>query len=224
MPPTLATLLERRGRTLEPGERDLLGRAAVVGRTISRAGIVAVTPAPELLELDGRLAALERRRLIRATPNEYEFVHPLVRDAAFAAVARDERAYLHEGLARWLESRGGAGRAGCGNSLERAALRHPGVHPPEQRVSRESTVWLGRAGREAVLASDSAGARNLLERALTVLDNEALLIGPTSGVCSARPSGLGQLEDAITHLEGIAARARTDRDRRIEMPARVELV
>ena len=149
-------------------------------------------------------------------------MHALVRDAAYAAVARDERAYLHEGLARWLESRGGAGEL-VGMHLERAALSTAAASA-RTTLSREAAVWLGRAGREAVLASDAAGARNLLERALTLLDEDAPDRPELGCLLGQAYKGLGQLEDAVVLLEGIVARARTDRDRRIEMRARVELV
>ena len=51
--------------------------------------------------------ALVRRRLVRPdterTDNAFEFDHALIRDATYAAVAKAERARLHEQLARWLD-------------------------------------------------------------------------------------------------------------------------
>ncbi len=80
----------------------------------------AITPEPELRELDGRLASLARHRLVRPSADEHEFVHPLVRRAAYLAIGRPDRAAMHEGLARWLAGEGAADEV-VGAHLERAA-------------------------------------------------------------------------------------------------------
>ena len=104
IPMSLDALLASRIDVLEPGERDVLSRAAVVGRVFSRESLGALTPDAEARELDGRLASLERRRLVRPRGDDHEFVHPLVRGAAYDAIGRPERAAMHETFARWLTS------------------------------------------------------------------------------------------------------------------------
>ena len=105
-PASLDALLASRIDALEPGERAVLSRAAVVGRVFSRESLGALTPDRETRELAGRLASLGRRRLVRTRGDEHEFAHPLVRGAAYGAIARAERAALHETFARWLDGRG----------------------------------------------------------------------------------------------------------------------
>ena len=99
----------------------MLSRAAVVGRAFSRESLGALTPDREARELDGRLASLERRRLVRPRGDDHEFVHPLVRGAAYDAIGRPERAAMHETFARWLDRRGESDEL-VGTHLERAAL------------------------------------------------------------------------------------------------------
>ena len=120
IPMTLDALLASRIDVLEPGERAVLSRAAVVGRAFSRESLGALTPDAETRELGGRLASLERRRLVRPRGDDHEFVHPLVRGAAYDAIGRPERAVMHETFARWLDERG-EGDELVGTHLERAA-------------------------------------------------------------------------------------------------------
>ena len=120
VPGTLDALLASRIDAVEPGERAVLSRAAVVGRVFSRESLGALTPVGETRELAGRLASLERRRLLRMRGDEHEFAHPLVRGAAYGAIARPERAALHETFARWLDGRGESDEL-VGTHLERAA-------------------------------------------------------------------------------------------------------
>ena len=88
IPSTLDALLASRIDALEPGERDVLSRAAVVGRAFSQDSVRALTPEEESRELDGRLASLARRRLVRPRATEHEFVHPLIHRAAYGAIDR----------------------------------------------------------------------------------------------------------------------------------------
>ena len=220
LPPTLESLLASRMDALEPGERVALGRAAVVGRTFSDDAIRALTPDSELAELGGRLASLARRRLVAPSTGGYAFVHALVRDAAYTTVSRRERADLHERLARSLEEWGAADEL-VGIHLERAALSMV-AEPDRAAMAREAAARLGRAGRDALLAYDAAGARNLLERAMALLgddDSDRLELACLLGLAL---KGLGRLDDAIELLEAVADRARADQNRRIELRARVE--
>ena len=222
LPPTLESLLASRMDALEPGERVALGRAAVVGRTFSDDAIRALTPDSELAELGGRLASLARRRLVAPSTGGYAFVHALVRDAAYTTVSRRERADLHERLARSLEEWGAADEL-VGIHLERAALSMV-AEPDRAAMAREAAARLGRAGRDALLAYDAAGARNLLERAMALLgddDSDRLELACLLGLAL---KGLGRLDDAIELLEAVADRARADQNRRIELRARVEQI
>ena len=222
VPMTLDVLLASRIDALEPGERAVLSRAAVVGRAFSRESLGALTPDAETRELSGRLASLARRRLVRPRGAEHEFVHPLVRGAAYDAIGRPERAMMHEAFARWLDGRGENDEL-VGTHLERAAHDTP---PGAERdgYGREASTRLGRAGQRALFAFDHAAAANLLERATALLeevDPDRLELECSLGHAL---KGFGQRNRAVELLEKTAGRAHALGDDRIELRARVELV
>jgi tetratricopeptide (TPR) repeat protein len=217
---SLGALLASRIDVLEPGERVILSRAAVVGRAFSQEALGALTPDAEARELGGRLASLERRRLVRPRGDDHEFVHPLVRGAAYEAIARTERAAMHETFARWLDARGEADEL-VGTHLERAA--NDGSDLGRTALAHDASARLATAGERALLSFDHAAAANLLERAAALLDEEAL--NRIEIECSLGPAlrGVGRIDQAIELLESTADRARVAGHRTIELRARVEL-
>jgi tetratricopeptide (TPR) repeat protein len=222
IPTSLDALLSSRIDVLEPGERAVLSRAAVVGRGFSRASLGALTPDAEARELGGRLASLARRRLMRPRGDDHEFVHPLVRGAAYDAIGRPERAAMHETYARWLDARG-EGDELVGTHLERAA--HDGGDPAGRAtLAHEASARLASAGHRALLTFDHAAAANLLERAAALLDEEALDRMEIECRLGHALKGVGRLGQAIELLEATAVRARDAGHRPIELRARVELI
>ncbi len=222
VPTTLDALLASRIDALEPGERGVLSRAAVVGRAFSRESLGVLTPAGETRELPGRLDSLERRRLVRPRGTEHEFVHALVRGAAYDAIGRPARAAMHESFARWLDARG-EGDELVGAHLERAARDAPPGVERDTRA-REASTRLGRAGQRALLALDHASAAILLERAAALLDDVELDRLDLECSLGHALKGLGQRDRAVGVLESTAGRARAQGNDRIELRARVELV
>ena len=170
IPMSLDALLASRIDALEPGERDVLSRAAVVGRAFSRGSLGALTPDTDSREVGGRLASLERLRLIRPRGAEHEFVHPLVRGAAY-----DDRPPGARGDARDVRplARGARrGRRAAGNPPRTRRARH--AWPGGPRRARARGVGWSRERRTACLLSlDHAAAANLLERAAALLDDDA---------------------------------------------------
>jgi len=222
VPMTLDALLASRIDGLAPGERAVLSRAAVVGRAFSRESLGALTPDDETRELGGRLASLERRRLVRPRDDEHEFVHPLVRGAAYDAIGRPERAAMHETLARWLDDRG-EGDELVGTHLERAAL-DTALGLAHESLAREASSMLTRAGRRALFAIDNAAAANLLGRAAELLASDDLARLELECSLGHALKGLGAYKQATSLLESVAERARSVLDQRLEFRARVELV
>ncbi len=222
IPPTLDALLASRIDMVEPGERAVLSRAAIVGRAFSMMSIGALTPETETRELGGRLASLERRRLVRPRGVEHEFAHPLVRSAAYGAIGRAERADMHERFARWLDERRDGDEL-VGAHLERAA-RDTSAGSKRTALSHDASSRLGRAGQRALLAFDHSAAANLLERAAELLDDgnaERLELECNLGHAL---KGLGELDRAARLLERIRDEARATGNRRIEARAQVESI
>ena len=127
VPPTLETLLASRLDLLSEAERDVIERAAVVGREFSREAVDALSPPDEVAAVGPSLMALMRRRLVRpdrAAPvgeDGFRFEHVLIREAAYASIPRIRRAGLHERLARWLGA-SSARKEVIGFHLEQACL------------------------------------------------------------------------------------------------------
>ncbi len=115
LPASIHAVLAARIDGLEPGERDVLQRASVEGRTF-HAGA---------LELGASLVGLVRKDLIApdrpvfAGEDAFRFTHALIREAAYAGVPKRVRADRHASVAEWLARRDAAD-AVVGHHLERA--------------------------------------------------------------------------------------------------------
>jgi len=222
VPSTLDSLLASRIDALEVGERGVLERAAIVGRVFSRESVVALTPDAEVAELDGRLASLGRRRLVRSRGSEHEFVHVLVRDGTYGAIGRTERTGMHERFARYLDANA-AGDEIVGTHLERAALdaTDDGLRGA---LCREAAIRLGRAGARADARFDDWAALNLFERATALLgadDPDRLELECRLGKSLKE---ISELPRSVALLESVADRSHAIGNRHLELRAQVELV
>ena len=173
VPPTIQALLAARIDRLEPGERLILECAAVEGREFHRDVLVELLPEPERTDVGQDLLSLARRQFVRAVPgggprDTYAFTHGLMRDAAYAAIPKGERAELHLRLARYLESRSDAPGEQVGSHLADAVLlrRELGQDTEETRelAERAGEHLVESADRALGMGDDRAGSR-LLERA-----------------------------------------------------------
>jgi predicted ATPase len=96
VPPSVQALIASRVDRLPAGEREVLELAAVVGTRFSRESVAALAPDGLRDRLDELLAALVRKELLRPRDDGYAFRHQLVRDAAYDAMSKRDRAGLHE--------------------------------------------------------------------------------------------------------------------------------
>jgi predicted ATPase len=98
LPPTIQALLAARLDRLDPFDREVLERAAVVGKEFWP-GAVAALDGNE--PLGATLLGLVRRELVEpavsSIPGEdgFRFRHALIRDAAYAGIPKRTRADLH---------------------------------------------------------------------------------------------------------------------------------
>ena len=128
IPMTLDALLASRIDLLQPGERAVLLRAAIVGRAFSKESIDALTSERGSRELDGQLASLTRRRLF----------------ASACGRARVRAPARSPGVVSRHRSRGAGGDARTLRALARSARRQRRTcrHAPGARGTR-----LGRQNR-----------------------------------------------------------------------------
>jgi class 3 adenylate cyclase len=228
VPPSIEALLASRLDTLEPAERALIERAAVVGRDFARNAVVHLSPPEELAGLDSRLALLERRGLIRALrgrPGEesLRFHHVLIRDVAYFGITKDLRADLHERHGAWLDQRSEADEL-VGYHAERAHAYRKELRPADPSLTQLAS-WaadrLGAAGIRAWKRADTPAAVNLLARSaelsLADSENRAELLCEL-GVAQRWAGELELAEETLA--DAIAAAAR---DRRVSLRAQIEL-
>jgi class 3 adenylate cyclase/tetratricopeptide (TPR) repeat protein len=184
VPPTISALVAARLDRLEPSERDLIGRASVVGKVFQRSAVAELTPAERRDDLGSRLMALVRKELLRPDRSSpigdeaFRFRHILVRDAAYAALPKEQRADLHARFADWLE-RASAGRLLEVEEVIAYHLEQAHDYRAELGLADGLTRTLGAraaarlttAGRRALARDDSAAVENLLGRAMQLLED-----------------------------------------------------
>ena len=182
VPPTLQALLAARLDQLDAPERSVLERGAVEGEVFHHGVVQALTP--EEPRLTTQLTALVRKELIRpdravyAGDDAFRFRHLLMRDAAYDALPKAERAELHERFADWLEEHGSEVvelDELLGYHFEQAHRYREELGMLDGRSSALATragERLARAGRGAILRQDSRAGANLLERAAELLPDE----------------------------------------------------
>jgi class 3 adenylate cyclase/tetratricopeptide (TPR) repeat protein len=182
VPPTISALLAARIDRLARPERGAAERASVVGRSFETDALAELSPQPERQRLAERLLALARRQIIE--PDEqpgldggetHRFRHLLIRDAAYAALPKAERATLHESFAGWLERTVGE-RIGefaelAAHHLEQAyRYRLELGSRPEmvEDVGRRAATYLTSAAQQAFGRGDIVAATALRSRALAL--------------------------------------------------------
>ena len=179
VPPTISALLAARLDRLPADERQLAERASVVGRVFERIAVAELSPEPERAEVRARLQSLVRRELIRpdrsstAPDDTFRFRHILIRDAAYEALPKRDRAELHARFAAWLEATTGGRLAEfeeiLGYHLDQAVRYRVelGLDDAETGRLRERAFRrLAEAGRRATDRSDPLAAARLLARAV----------------------------------------------------------
>jgi len=181
VPPSIQALLASRLDRLTPPERAALEAAAVVGQGFF-AGAVR-----DLLDDDARrrvpadLMALVRKELVRpertTLPGEdaFRFRHLLIRDAAYEAIPKVQRAEMHERFADWLERVGGDAvieqEEIVAYHLEQAQAYRTQLGPADDRsadLARRAFRHLTSAARRATGRGDQVAGANLLRRAAAI--------------------------------------------------------
>jgi predicted ATPase len=147
-----------------------------------QAALAELLPAARRNGLIADLLGLVRKELIRpeheqlgSSGDAYRFRHLLIRDAAYEALTKSERAELHARFASWLERVSGDRieevEEIIGYHLEQAHHYHVELGmlgPATADLADRAASRLAAAGRRATFRSGAATAINLLERALAL--------------------------------------------------------
>ncbi len=171
LPPTVEAVLAGRLGRLDPSERMVLQRAAVVGREFSLGAVAALTDG----EVTRELLALSRARFVHPAPaadpgdDGYTFHHVLLRDGAYASLTKADRADLHERAAAWIDRDGPGDDALAGYHLEQAVRYRRELGEDADELAVAAGERLGDAGLRAWRTADGPAAVRLLTRAVGLL-------------------------------------------------------
>jgi class 3 adenylate cyclase len=233
VPPSISALVAARLDHLEPQERDLIGRASVVGKIFQRSAVAELSPPERREDLGSRLMTLVRKELVRpdrssTTGDEaFRFRHLLVRDAAYASLTKEQRADLHARFADWLERLAGDRlveyREVIAYHLEQAHR-----YRSELGLTDELTASLGlratkhmhTAGLRALGRNDLHAAANLLSRTAALVEDDRERGELLIHVANARVE-MGDLEGAWRAFDDVQAAAVRAGDEELRLRAEV---
>jgi hypothetical protein len=225
VPPGIRALLEARLEGLLEDERRVAQRASVMGRTFEVAALAGMEGVGGT-DLNRPLLALVRKELLRPDRAElsagdaFRFRHVLIRDAAYEALPKAERATLHERFADWLERAAGDRVTELeeilGYHLEqahryRAELGESGLHL--RALAERAGGRLAAAGNRIMQLGDPGAATVLLERATAILPMDSPLLPEA---LMDRGSAWSRLGDAERADRGVAEARSLVRD---DLPA-----
>ena len=237
IPPSIQALLAARLDRLEPTERNVIERAAVVGKEFWRGAILELSPPEERDAVGAALMTLLRKELIRPHrsifPREDAFLfrHILIRDAAYQAVPKEVRADLHERYAGWLDATA-ADRAReldeiIGYHLEQAFRYRQELGPTaeaDDRLAARAGARLGAAGRRAlVVRADVSAAVNLITRAIALLPTDDPLRRELLTELGSALMRMGDFTERVDEVLGEALEsAAAAGDKRLELRTLIE--
>ena len=186
IPPTVQAVLAAHLDGLPPAERSVLDRASIEGERFHDRALVALGLDADAV--DAALAALERRRLIRPVVSflpgvdAYAFHHLLVRDTAYAGLAKERRAVWHERFADWAEAVAGERLSELeeivAHHLSQAVLfrRELGIaETTPELAQRAATLYRSAADRAWLRGEFAAGAELVVPMASLLAEDDPQL-------------------------------------------------
>jgi tetratricopeptide (TPR) repeat protein len=216
VPPTIQLLLAARLDRLDAEERAVIERGAVEGKVFHTGAVTSLSPEGQRTSVRPRLLALARKELIRpdraefAGEDAFRFRHLLIRDAAYHAMSKEQRAELHEGFARWLTTAAGDKvddyQEILGHHLEQAFRYRSELGPADDRtraLAEEAATALRRSADHTLERNDLNGAVRFLERAVEVANGEQLALALVE--LGELRGHLGDHHGAVELLERFAA-------------------
>jgi class 3 adenylate cyclase/tetratricopeptide (TPR) repeat protein len=165
VPPTIHLLLAARLDRLDAEERGTIERGSVEGQVFHVGAVATLSPATLRPRVSSLLLGLARKLLIRpdraefAGDDAFRFRHLLIRDAAYQAMAKEQRADLHERFADWL-ARAASGRMTEYEEILAHHLEQAYRYRVELTSRDDRAIELGRrAGRHLLACAQRADER-----------------------------------------------------------------
>ncbi len=218
MPTSVQAVISARLDRLPVGERVVAERASVAGRVFERGAVAALVSEDERGAVTERLHALMRKELVQpdqaemSTGEAFRFRHMLIRDAAYEALAKTERAELHERFAGWIEE------VTADRVVEYAEIL--GYHYEQaHRYRRElgvdderSARLAARAGQLLADAARRARSRGDLPSALKLYRRATQLLGPSEELFAALLAEITVLHELQRYAEALDSTQRLERE------------
>jgi len=203
LPTSVEAAVQARLDALPRHDKDLLRRAAVLGRRFWAQALAAMgeaDPAPVLQRLRrAELVAPEPRpRLLGTT--EWRFRHTIVQEVAYASLTDEQRAALHRGAASWLAAREDARAAEVAQHFERAG------------ASDEALPWWQRAAEVAFREGDAALGLEASARAIAH-ETDPHAAFRMRNLRAEALHFLGRGDEVAAEVEALAALAETPEER-----------
>jgi class 3 adenylate cyclase/tetratricopeptide (TPR) repeat protein len=224
VPPTIQLLLAARLDRLDAEERAVMERGSVEGKLFHTGAVASLVPDALRPNVRSRLLALARKELIRpdraqfAGEDAFRFRHLMIRDAAYHAMPKEQRAELHERFAAWLEQAAGERLPEyeeiLAHHLEQAYRYRLELGPADERARELASAAANRLLSSADRAhgrGDFAAAHAQLERAVGLLDGSGRAralaeLAMTEGYLFDFPAAVARAEEAIAAADAAGDR------------------
>jgi class 3 adenylate cyclase/tetratricopeptide (TPR) repeat protein len=180
LPAGVQAVLAARIDDLDGAAKGVLRDASVVGSRVTLAALEAVGRASghgDPAVVADAVTRLVDRRLLEPVDDAYDFSHTLVRDVAYAGLAKSERARRHAAMALWAQS--DPARPADADLVTAAQGERALQLAVEMGLPHDDAAWevrpaafdaLARLGQAALSRDDSLTADHLLARALELDD------------------------------------------------------
>jgi class 3 adenylate cyclase/tetratricopeptide (TPR) repeat protein len=214
LPSSIQAVLAARIDNLEPRERAVLEHASVQGRSFRVGAVAELLDERDQSGIATELVSLVQKQLIRAERSVirdqdiFRFTHALIREAAYHGLPKQQRAELHERLARWLETWPEVEDETVGYHLGEAYRHLAGlglVGERERALAATAAGRLAAAASGALLRGDAPGGARLLESAAWLLESDEAARGELLPALGAALYEAGRMTDAARVLDDAIA-------------------
>jgi tetratricopeptide (TPR) repeat protein len=209
VPETLHALVAARLDSLTADERRLVQDAAVLGKTFTKPGLLALDGVAET-ELDSLLAALLRKEIvsIQADPRspergQYSFLQDLLRHVAYETLSRYERKAKHVAAAEFLSRIWSAEEDEIVEVVAAHYLDAYEAAPQDddaEAIRAKAREMVVRAGERAASLAANTEAQRAFERAIELTDDPLVQasLHERAGVMALAAT---RADDAVGHFE-----------------------
>jgi class 3 adenylate cyclase/tetratricopeptide (TPR) repeat protein len=229
VPGSLQALIASRLDALEPADRALIQDGSVLGQTFSLPALAALTGEPTDT-LEGRLRSLVRREILQLDTDprspergQYGFTQALIREVAYATLAKRDRRAKHLAAARYFEALEDEEVAGVLATHYVDAWQAAPEGPEGEAVAAQARIALKAAAERARALGSLDHVVGYLQRAREVTtdpaEDAALLLsigtaqrelghfeeaGPTLEAAMVAYQGMGDAHGAASAIERLA--------------------